>query len=318
MGLRISPQAKLECIMNKDIEVLRRMLEAERFDFSAMKEILSHYKDHPAIIPCGIVAGAKIIRSSTNDTKEFHETVSRLSYPPERYARTDRASLKGKPMFYGSIFTSAIKDNAYPRIFSAMETTDILRDFNRVGKVFTTQSVWLPDRDIHLFAFPFSKKYKRACDEVVCQRRVWDDTLSKYWSEEYCEFAEFIGDLIAEENHSCLYDITATTIDFILNDSTASNELDGVMYPSVWGEGQGMNICLKKEVVDECVHFQAASVQCIDKTVGHGDIFGVAESYLLPDGKLKWTPTKLALRILEDAYGSRAMFEKDMIRFEPI
>lgn len=302
--------------MNQDIEVLQEMLEANSFAADVMREILSHYQDHPAIIPCTILAGSIIIRSSTNDTKEFHESVSRLNYPPNKYARTDRASLKGKPMFYGTVFTTAAeKNNAYPRIFSAMETTDILRDFQREGKVFTTQSLWLPDRDLHLFAFPFSKKYKRPCEEVKYQRKVWEDDLSHHWPAEYIEFSEYLGDLIAQENHSCLYDITANTIDFILYHSTAADDLDGVMYPSVWGDGEGMNICLKKETVDECVHFQAASVQCIDKTVGKSNIFGVAESYLLPDGRLKWTPTALALRILEDAYGAKAMFERGMIYF---
>lgn len=305
--------------MIHDIEVLQGMLEVNNFEAEVMNEILSHYKDHPAIIPCTILAGSKIIRSSTNDTKEFHERVSRLNYPPKEYARTDRASLKGKPMFYGTVFTTAAeKNNAYPRIFSAMETTDILRDFQREGKVFTTQSLWLPDRDIHLFAFPFSKTYKRPCDEVKFQRKVWDKELSHYWPKEYIEFSEYLGDLMAKENFSCLYDITASTIDYILYQSTAANDLDGVMYPSVWGAGEGMNICLKKKTVDECVHFQAASVQYIDKTVGHGSLYGVAESYLLPDGNLKWTPTAYALEVLEKAYGAKALFDRGTIYFEVI
>ena len=295
------------------------MLASGRFDDEAFSVVLSHYQDHPAIIPCKILAGAKIIRSSTNDAKQFHESVSRLSYPPILYARTDRASLKGKPMFYGTIFTSAAeKANAYPRIFSALETTDILRDYQREGRVFTTQSLWLPDRDINLFAFPFSRNYGRPCDEVIEQRNIWERELAKYWPEDYSKFSEYMGDLMAQENHSCLYDITAHTIDFILNKSTAADDLDGIMYPSVWGSGEGMNICLKTKTVDECVHFQSASVQCIDKTVGHSTIFGVAESYLFSDGSLKWTPTTVALDILEKAYGAKTMFEKEMIYLEPV
>ena len=184
--------------MNNDVEILREMLDSGNFDPEVMNEVLSHYHDYPAIIACGMLAGSKIIRSSTNDTNEFHETVSRLNYPPVEFARTDRASLQGKPMFYGCVFTSAAEsNNAFPRIFSAMETTDILRDFNCEGRVYTTQSLWLPDRDLHLFAFPFSKHYKRACEEVKYQRKVWDESLSQQWPANYCEFSEFIGDLIA-------------------------------------------------------------------------------------------------------------------------
>lgn len=305
--------------MSQDVELLKRMIETNSFDLSTMQKVLAHYRDHPAIIPCTIFAGTKIIRSSTNDTKAFHENVSRLNYPPVHFARTDRASLKGKPMFYGSVHTSAaVKNNAYPRIISAMETTDLLRDFQREGKVFTTQSLWLPDRRLHLFAFPFSRVYKKPCDEVTYQRNVWEEDLASHWPIDYREFSEYIGDLIAQESHSCLYDITANAIDFILYQSTAADDLDGVMYPSVWGAGEGMNICLKKETVDECIHFQSASVQCIDKTVGKSTIFPVAESYLLPNGNLKWTPTAYALEVLEKAYGAKAMFERGMIYYDAV
>ena len=144
---------------------------------------------------------------------------------------------------------------------------------------------------------------------------MWDEKLSQHWPVEYCEFSEFIGNLMAQESYSCLYDITATTINYILYHSTAADDFDGVIYPSVWGAGEGMNICLKKETVDECVHFQTASVQYIDKTVGQSTIFGVAESYLLPNGNLKWTPTAYALNILEKSYGAKAMFDRGMIYF---
>lgn len=111
--------------MNKDIAIIQQMLEANSFNRDAMYEVLSHYQNNPAIVPCKVLAGAKIIRSSTNDNKFFHQDVGRLNYPPVEYTRTDRASLKGRPMFYASVFTTAVNDNAFPRIFSAMETTDM-------------------------------------------------------------------------------------------------------------------------------------------------------------------------------------------------
>lgn len=305
--------------MINDIELIQQMLEANNFDLPVLQDILAHYQDYPAILPYRLFAGEKIIRSSTNDLGEFHENVQRLSYPPPKYARTDRASLKGKPMFYGTIFTTAAtKNNAYPRIISALETTDILRDFQQEGRVFTTQSLWLPDRDLHLFSFPFSKSYKKPCEEICWLWNVWDADLSRRWPKQYKEFSEYIGDLMARENFSCLYEITANTIDFILYNSVVAKDLDGIMYPSVWGAGEGMNICLKKEVVDECVHFQAASVQCIDKAIGESLFLGVAESYMLSDGTLKWTPTAEALRALTKEYGVEEVLKKRIIYFEDI
>lgn len=298
--------------INDDIKIIKRMIDEGVFNKDALKTILDHYQDHPAIIPCSIKAGAKIIRSSTNES-DFHETISRLSYPPIDKARTDRASLEGKPMFYGSIFTSAIDNNGFPRIFSALETTDLLREYQSSGIVFTTQSVWMPDRNIHLFAFPFSRKYKVPCKEVQHQRSIWDDELSNHWSDQFTSFSEYLGELMSEVNHSCLYDITASAINFILYESTGAPFLDGVMYPSVQSDGQGMNICLKKETVDECIHFQNASVQCIMKKEGKATIIPVANSQLLPNGSLLWSPTDLTMSILEEAFGTSVTYNDGYI-----
>ena len=105
------------------------------------------------------------------------------------------------------LYTSAYKKNALPRIFCAFETTDILRDFQKTGMVFTPQSLWLSSRDLQVFAFPFAKTYKKPCKELHEQRLIWKMKLRKFWTEDYCEFAEYIGELMAELNHSYLYEI---------------------------------------------------------------------------------------------------------------
>ena len=42
-------------VMDKDIEALQGMLETNSFAADVMSKILSHYQDHPAIIPCTIL-----------------------------------------------------------------------------------------------------------------------------------------------------------------------------------------------------------------------------------------------------------------------
>ena len=299
--------------MNNEIIAIQQMLDDNRFNPKLMREILAHYQDHPAVIPCKILTDAKIIRSSLNEENQFHQNVTRLNYPPVEYARTDRASLKGKPMFYASVFTSAYKDGAYPRVISALETTDILRGFKKTGKVCTTQSAWKSNRDLNLIAFPFSKKYKKPCKEILFQRKFWDDEYSKYWSSDFSEFSEYISDLLATPAYSCLYDITATTIDYLLNESSLSEDTDGIMYPSVWGEGEGMNICLKTNVVDKHISFESASVQLVLKKQEQATMFGIADSVLFPNGELKWKITKIAFELLRHEYGIEHMLSENMV-----
>lgn len=299
--------------MSKDTEAIQQMLDRNQFNPELMREILSHYQDHPAVLPCKVLADAKIIRSSFNAENQFHQNISRLNYPPAEFARTDRASLKGKPMFYASVFTSAYQDGAYPRVISALETTDILRGYEKTGKVFTTQSAWKSNRDLHLIAFPFSKKYKNPCEEILYQRRFWDKEYSGHWPSEYVQFSEFISDLIAIPVYSCLYDITATTIDYLLKESTLAADTDGIMYPSVWGEGAGMNICLKTDVVDKHISFETATVQMVLKEQGQATMFGIADSVLYPNRELKWKTTELAFELLQREYGIDRMFNDGMV-----
>lgn len=304
---------------NYDVELLQNMIDTNHYDQQVMDSIMSHYLIEPPIMLFELPAKCKILRSSPNIDGTLHDTVSRLGYPPPEYARTDRASLQGKPMFYGSIFTSsAIESNALPRIMTAFETIDILREYNSKGLAFATQSLWVPSRTIKLFAFPFSKNYKKPCQEIKRAVNTWNHSINQVYNKYEEDFARYVSDLLASKNTSCLYEITSHIIDAILYKSSCAAKLDGIMYPSVWGDGQGMNVCLKKEVVDECVNFSSAMLVRIDKIEGHAVIFNVAHSLRQPDDTLTWMITPQALSLLIERYGFHSLLKDGTIKFEYI
>lgn len=51
---------------------------------------------------------------------------------------------------------------------------------------------------------------------------------------------------MSRKNYSCLYEVTAHLVNSFLYKSKESSFIDGIAYPSVWCDGQGMNICLKR------------------------------------------------------------------------
>lgn len=300
--------------MNEDITKITNMLKSNRFEESVMYDILEHYRDKPPLIHIGLPKECKILRSSINNELSFFDNVPRLSYPPPDKARTDRASLQGSPMFYGSIFTSAaVSANAYPRIVCAMETTDILRKFDKEGQVFLTQSLWKPTRILTLMAFPFSKVLTKPCLEILRYQADWDSILKRNFSIGSVQFAEYIGEEMSKKNYSCLYEITAHIVQYFLYHSMESSRLDGIAYPSVWCDGQGMNVCLKKEVVDECIEFQGAQVQKIDKESGEATIFPIADSQMDSLGKLEWTPNSDFLKLL-GRDGIRKLYSEGILK----
>lgn len=263
------------------------MLESNTFQKGVLLDILKSYGEDIALMPIKLFANQKILRTRKNEDDIFGY-IYELSYPPKEYARTDRASLEGKPMFYASIFTKEVeKSHAYPRIISALETIPLLRAKGTSGQNLITQSVWMIDEEVHAYSFPLSSQYKRACSEIYMLNSDWDKVLKNEYSEDSIEFFSFIGDLMAKPNESCIYDITATSIDFILEHF----DFDGVLYPSVQAEGQGMNICIKPDVVDSKISFAGAATEVIVRNGDNSQIHILGNTHMITEDSFEWVLT---------------------------
>lgn len=263
------------------------MLGSNTFQRGVLLDILESYGEDIALIPIKLFVHQKILRTRKNEDG-FFGYIHELSYPPKEYARTDRASIEGKPMFYASIFTKEVeKSHAYPRIISALETIPLLRAKGTSGQNLITQSVWMIDEEVHVYSFPLSSQYKRACSEIYMLNSDWDKVLKNEYSEDSIEFFSFIGDLMAKPNESCLYEITATCIDFILE----HYNFDGVLYPSVQAEGQGMNICIKPDVVDSKISFAGAATEVIVRNGDNSQIHILGNTHMITKDSFEWVLT---------------------------
>lgn len=273
--------------MNKNIQAILNMLDSNTFQRGVLLDILESYGEDIALIPIKLFVHQKILRTRKNEDG-FFGYIHELSYPPKEYARTDRASIEGKPMFYASIFTKEVeKSHAYPRIISALETIPLLRAKGTSGQNLITQSVWMIDEEIHVYSFPLSSQYKRACSEINMLNSDCKKVLKNEYSEDSIEFFSFIGDLMARPNESCLYEITATCIDFILE----HYNFDGVLYPSVQAEGQGMNICIKPDVVDSKISFAGAATEVIVRNGDNSQIHILGNTHMITKDSFEWVLT---------------------------
>lgn len=273
--------------MNKNIQAILNMLDSNTFQRGVLLDILESYGEDIALIPIKLFVHQKILRTRKNEDG-FFGYIHELSYPPKEYARTDRASIEGKPMFYASIFTKEVeKSHAYPRIISALETIPLLRAKGTSGQNLITQSVWMIDEEVHVYSFPLSSQYKRACSEIYMLNSDWDKVLKNEYSEDSIEFFSFIGGLMAKPNESCLYEITATCIDFILE----HYNFDGVLYPSVQAEGQGMNICIKPDVVDSKISFAGAATEVIVRNGDNSQIHILGNTHMITKDSFEWVLT---------------------------
>lgn len=281
----------------KEIDIVKKMIDDNQFDADVLLSILNSFGKDIALIPLLLLKGQKIIRSRINDSNDLFYEISDLSYPPSHcVTRTDRASLKGAPMFYASVFTKdAEKTGALPRIISALETLNILKEVHTYQQCFFTQSIWLAKEDIHLFAFPVSEKYKRECGELNLFRKGWETYCKDNYSVDSIEFFSYIGDLMATPGFSCIYEVTATCVDHIIRNF----DIEGIVYPSVPSEGEGLNICLKPETVDSKISFEGAITEFVIRKDMESTIEIIAHAQMTSPTTFCWKVTKYGIELMK-------------------
>lgn len=280
----------------EEIKIINDMLTRNAFDKGKLLSIIESFDGDVALIPLLLLKDQKIIRTRINTDDLFYK-VSDLNYPPASCVkRTDRASLQGHPMFYGSVFTKeAEKTGCLPRIVSALETIDVLKACHTTQHATFTQSVWFVENGIHAFAFPVSDKYKRRCSELDMFMEGWEQHCKQNFSEKSIEFFSFIGDLMATPQSSCIYDITATCVDYILKEFA----FEGVVYPSVPSEGEGLNICLTPATVDSKVSFGSAVTEIVFRKDMESSIISFAHSRFVDNETFVWVVSEEGKPILK-------------------
>lgn len=203
--------------------------------------------------------GEKIIRARLSE-KETFKTVSELSYKPEKFNKTyQRASTPFKTMFYGSILPERISttEPQSARITVAFEISDFLRDTSSFGEKDIVFSAWEVKKDIKLISLVHHKQFNRPSKFSADLQANFEkqlDTMQNLKAKTI-EISKFLGNQFAKfpiKGHTD-YMISAIYSHLI------TEKYDGVLYPSVRLEGEGINVAIKPETVDNNLHFIGAS-----------------------------------------------------------
>jgi hypothetical protein len=203
--------------------------------------------------------GKKIIRARISEQMPF-ENISELSYKPQKFNTTyQRASTPLETMFYGSIIPEILgkSEPQTARITVAFELSEFLRDVNTVGEQDIVFSAWTIEEDIQLVTLIHHKDFERPT-ELSIQLQAEFEQFAKSNPEQKnstIEISEFLGNEYAklpiekhtDYMHSAIYSQLVT------------EKFDGVIYPSVRMAGEGINVAIKPETVDDKLKFLGAS-----------------------------------------------------------
>ena len=214
------------------------------------------------LINISIDVGGFVIRQRINDTGKDFSKISDLSYPPASCCkRYGRANLPFHPVFYCSFFPG--DPNApYPRYITLLETSSFALDMNSVGIERSTCTRWDIIKKLNLIALHFSDNYKRSISDIEQIKLGWKNEIAKATiNKDALDLVNYMSNEIAiKVKDEIEYFKIANFVFYLLYINNKTKQADGIIYPSVAAAGEGFNIALKTESVDNKLKFVSASL----------------------------------------------------------
>jgi hypothetical protein len=227
-------------------------LSLDAYPYEEVKELLQDF-GKVGVILTTLHKGKVIIRARINGKNEAFSKTSDLSFKPQKYNKTyQRASTPNRTMFYGSIpfeIGSETQTEPFPRITTLFELSKFAWVKKLRGRQKITFSAWEVMEDVKLVSFVHYKKFERQNDLIVKLQKDYEE-----WIRQYPEYAEtslkataFLGEQFAKpvkRGKDYNYLISA-----ICSEWMTEKGFDGVLYPSVKMDGDGINVAITPEAV---------------------------------------------------------------------
>lgn len=207
--------------------------------YEQIKETIQGLQKLP-VVSFPLKVGDIIFRSRRNN-EEYYTEISKISCPkPNQVKEFGRANIPNQPRFYAS-------EN---RPTSYMEFVDDLSmKLEKDDEVSFTIGGWILKKDLILSVIynPYDTRETKYNEMFGTGFKEFVETTSFDYKDGIFRFFEFIADEFSKpvKDEDDTYVITSAYSNNILSNSI----IDGIIYPSVPGGGDGFNIVLKEEVV---------------------------------------------------------------------
>lgn len=251
-------------LTNKQVTTLSLTERIANLDYSEVAipklyDMFNSIKGQLPIVKIKVLGDCHIFRQRRNERNQEFKCINELSYPPVTAVKNyGRINIPGKPMFYGCSFGN-YQPTEIPIKASVMEVSELVKNSNLFGIERTTCSVWKVVNQINLLAFPFSENYKNPTNDIMRIQKEYKAFKNSIVSKENLSLMQYMSNEIAKSTDDNLgYVKIAHFVNFLLNKQTPTESYDGILYPSVYAQGNGYNVALKPCVVDNNLQFVSA------------------------------------------------------------
>jgi hypothetical protein len=260
-------------------------LNLSKFPLDIAKQYLKQLGKYGVIITT-LHPGKRIIRARISEKASF-DSVSKLSFKPQEYnLEYQRASTPNNTMFYGSIVPeiSGTQEPETARITIIFELSEFVRNAKSIGEQDITFSAWDVIENIELVSLIHHKNFERTTKLSIELQTIFNEQikLNPELKTPSLEISEYLANQFAKlpiNKHSD-YLISAAYSEII------SELFDGVLYPSVRLAGEGINIAIKPDTVDNKLKFIGSSECTIYKNGKSVFVGNNTQSSLNGEGKL--------------------------------
>jgi hypothetical protein len=230
------------------------LAEDERVELRTIQALVTRYFKNKSI-PFVESNHTFVVRCSINKEGEVFRNISRCSYPPDEYKssiKIQRANYPEQQVFYctmptDSQFATATSTCVLETAWEHVE--DVMK-----SRTYMTISKWRNDRPLNLWVLPFS--------EESCQRNkdffLIRENMKRFINDRHGAGSEveqalqFMSEAFsARMNKQVYYRISSAFYNSLLfYEKLIGKRYDGLLYPSANTECAGLNLVLKKDLVD--------------------------------------------------------------------
>jgi hypothetical protein len=193
-----------------------------------------------------------VVRASKNNVNEIFTNSQRCSYNPNsKKIPLQRCNYPEQQVFYCSMFTDT--DDSSTSFTCIMETA--LEDVKNKDLLesYYTLSRWNLTRPLKLCILPFTyRNTKKNKDFSVMRNKLKKDLRNNNKRDEILTALEYISKVFCKRNDKKkYYKISSSFFNYLIySDLFKDKQYDGLAYPSANTGGAGMNVALKKSVID--------------------------------------------------------------------
>ena len=203
----------------------------------------------------------EFIRARPLKNEETVCVVKDLSYKPQNCNKTyQRASTPNKTMFYAALVQPEFTPDGFlamGRLIGLMESLPFMRDKTSKGIEKLAFGKWTNTKDLNLAAIVYNEQFSKKNPKTEFLYKAFNQHAKNIGNlyEKSLIVTDFLATEFAKDNIHNHFDYMISSI---FSEISVEKGFDGILYPSVRTIGQGLNVAIHPDFVDNYMELRSA------------------------------------------------------------